>query len=62
MPDNTIHFIFNMIAGSATLKRALPASRNAATTGPLNDTAKSSPKGVRKVIGGGSPGLAKNSK
>ena len=41
---------------------ARPASPYAATTGRLNDTAKSSPKGVQKVIGGGSPGLGKNSK
>lgn len=41
---------------------ALPASPYAATTGRLDDTAKSSPKGVRAVIGGGSPGLGKNAK
>ncbi len=44
------------------VNRALPASTHAATTGRLDDTAKSSPKGVRKVIGGGSPGLGKNAK
>ncbi len=48
--------------GNDPVNRALPASPSAATTGRLNDTAKSSPNGVRKVIGGGSPGLGKNAK
>ena len=48
--------------GNDPVNRALPASRSAATTGRLNDTAKSDPRGVRKVIGGGSPGLGKNAK
>lgn len=52
----------NRAKGVDPVNRALPASRSAATTGRLNDTAKSSPKGVRKVIGGGSPGLGKNHK
>jgi hypothetical protein len=44
------------------INRALPASPYAATTGRLNDTANSNAKGVRKIIGGGSPGLGKNHK
>ena len=48
--------------GIDPVSRALPASSSAATTGRLNDTAKSSPKGIRKIIGGGSPGLGKNHK
>jgi hypothetical protein len=44
------------------VNRALPASPYAATTGRLNDTANSSPKGVRKIIGGGLPGLGKHNK
>jgi len=48
--------------GRDPVSEALPASPYAATTGRLNDTAKSSPQGVRKVIGGGSPGLGKNHK
>lgn len=48
--------------GVDPVNTALPASRSAATTGRLNETAKSSPEGVRKVIGGGSPGLGKNAR
>ena len=48
--------------GIDPVSRALPASRSAATTGRLNDTAKSNANGVRKIIGGGSPGLGKNNK
>jgi hypothetical protein len=48
--------------GIDPISTALPASRFSATTGRLNDSAKSSPKGVRKVIGGGLPGLGKNNK
>ena len=48
--------------GSDPVTRALPASRSAATTGRLNETAKSNAKGVGKIIGGGSPGLGKNAR
>lgn len=48
--------------GIDPVSKALPASVYAATTGRLNDTAKSNAKGVRKIISGGSPGLGKNSK
>jgi hypothetical protein len=46
--------------GRDPFSEALPASPYAATTGRLNDTAKSNTKGVWKIVGGGSPGLGKN--
>lgn len=52
----------NRPKGRDPVNKALPASRSAATTGRLNETAKSSPTGVGKIIGGGSPGLGKNAR
>lgn len=48
--------------GVDPVNSALPASRSAATTGRLNETAKSNAKGIGKIISGGSPGLGKNNK
>ena len=48
--------------GRDPVSEVLPASLYAATTGRLNETAKSNAKGVGKIISGGSPGLGKNAK